>query len=304
MIGRIPIAILSFDRPDYLSDVLTSVRAQVDEHDRIILFQDGARKPYSTRRKADPAKIEACIELFRKIVPWGEVAASKTNLGIAQNYERAERELFDRARAPFALFLEDDLVLSPNYLAVTRMLLGLAQREKRIAYVSAYGDFWASREEQEKRRRDLIHMHENWGFAMSREAWLEERAFRHQYLELLAGRDYAERDDERIRAFYRARGWTVKVTSQDCARWIASVELGKVRLTTVPCHAHYIGKRGVHGTEEAYERAGFAEAVIFDGQPEMPRSPTATEIDAWLDVERRRFSTAPHPFYRGHVIGT
>ena len=228
----------------------------------------------------------------------------RNRTGIALNYERAERELFDRAKAPFALFLEDDLVLSPNYLAVTRMLLDLAQSEKRIAYVSAYGDFWASREEQEKRRRDLIHMHENWGFAMNREAWLAERVFRLQYLELVADRDYTERDDERIRAFYRARGWTVKVTSQDCARWIASVELGKVRLTTVPCHAHYIGKRGIHGTARAYDQAGFGETVIFDGQPEIPRRPTAAEIDAWLEVERRRFSVGPRPFYRGHVIGT
>ncbi len=303
-IGRFPIAILSFDRPEYLREVLTSLRVQTDERDRITLFQDGAWNPYSARKKADPANIQACVELFRRIFPWGEIAASEQNLGIAQNYERAELELFGRARAPCALFLEDDLVLSPNYLAVTRMLLELAQREKRIAYVSAYGDFWASREEQEKRRRELIHMHENWGFAMSREAWLEERPFRRQYLELLAGRDYTERDDARIRAFYRARRWTVNVTSQDCARWIASIELNKVRLTTVPCHARYIGRRGVHSTKQAYDRAGFAKTVIFDGQPETPRSPTPAEIDAWVDLERRRFGAEPSPFYRGHAIGT
>jgi hypothetical protein len=302
-VTRFPIAILSFDRPDYLQRVLLSLRPQVSQADRIVLFQDGARNPYSKQQKADPGMIDACIQIFRSSIPWGIVAASEHNLGIADNYERAEREIFKELDAPAGLFLEDDLVLSPNYLAVTEMLLDLAQRDRRISYVSAYGHFWADPADQMARRRDLIHMHENWGFAMTQEAWRAERPFRRQYLKLVQGRDYTQRDHDAIVRFYRNRGWNLKPTSQDAARWIASIELGRVRLTTFPCHARYIGRHGVHFTEEAYERAGFASSQLFGGTPIVPNPPTDRQFAQWLAEERGRFKDEPKAFYPGHVTG-
>ena len=264
---RFPIAILSFDRPRYLREVLLSLRPQVDRRDRIVLFQDGAWNTYSGQPRARPDNIAACILLFQRILPWGIVAASDRNLGVAENYERAEQELFGRMEAPCALFLEDDLVLSPNFLTVTRMLLDLAQREPRIAYVSAYGNFWAPPSEQKSRARELMHMHENWGFAMTREAWLAERPFRREYLRLVQGTDYMRRHEGAIIRSYESRGWKTTVTSQDAARWIASLELGKVRLTTFPCHARNIGRIGVHSNEAFYDAAKFASAAFYPGRP-------------------------------------
>src|ERR1700674_3663882 len=48
--------------------------------------------------------------------------ATKGNIGIALNYERAENYMFKALGRPYALFLEDDLVLSPQYLTVNRSL--------------------------------------------------------------------------------------------------------------------------------------------------------------------------------------
>jgi hypothetical protein len=301
---RLPIAILSFDRPHYLQQVLLSLQPQVDRQDCIILFQDGAWNPFSRQFKANPDAIAECIRLFRTIFPSGIVAASDCNFGIAQNYERAEQEIFGRMEAPYGLFLEDDLVLSPNYLNVTRMLLDLAKRDKRIAYVSAYGNFWASLQDQEAQKRKLIHMHENWGFAMTRNAWLAERPFRLEYLRLLEGIDYTLRDPRAIIQFYARRGWKTSISSQDAARWIASAELGKVRLTTFPCHARYIGAVGLHSTKETYAKAQFAGATFFTGDPARPDRPTNKQYEAWLAAERKRFTTEPKSFYANHATGT
>jgi hypothetical protein len=298
---RFPIAILSFDRPRYLREVLLTLRPQVDRRDRIVLFQDGAWNRYSGQLRAMPENITACVLLFQRIVPWGVVAMSDSNLGVAENYERAEQELFDHMRAPCALFLEDDLVLSPNFLAVTRMLLNLAQRDPRISYVSAYGNFWAAPSEQLSRAREVIHMHENWGFALTREAWLAERPFRRKYLQLVLGTDYMQRDEGSIIRFYESRGWSTNVTSQDAARWIASLELGKVRLTSFPCHARYIGRvGGVHGSEAFYDAAKFASAAFYPRRPSRPKPPTDAQIENWLNVERGRFTSHPRPFYDSH----
>ena len=300
------VAILSFNRPRYLREVLTSLRAQISQRDEIVLFQDGAVNPFSGRVKAAQEDIRACVDLFASLIPWGHVVEADRNLGIALNYERAETYYFADRRRPYALFLEDDLVLSPNYLNTIRNLLRLAESDPRIAYVSACGNMWASRDEQRRRRAELQHMHENWGFAMTRTAWLEERPFREQYLAMVADRDYSLRDNAAIFAFYAGRGWTTRISSQDAARWIASIELGKVRVTSFACHARYIGEEGEHFRPQLYRDSGFDRTQMFDGKPADLLPPSSAEIEAWIDTERRRFKGEIGPFYRGHghVVAT
>ena len=120
---------------------------------------------------------------------------------------------------------------------------------------------------------------------------------------MVGGADYTQRDWRSILHFYEARGWKTTVSSQDGARWIASLELGKVRLTTFPCHARNIGRHGVHFTELFYDQSGLASAAVFDGRPQRPDPPSDVQIDLWLATERRRFTTDPQPFYAGHATG-
>lgn len=291
------IAILSFNRPHYLQKVLDSLRVQVCERDEIALLQDGAVNPWSGQVKASQESIQECIDLFRRTIPWGTVIQSQDNVSIALNYERAETHFFETLRRPHALILEDDLVLSPQYLRVTNALIEIAQSEKRIAYVSACGNMWASLDEQRRRQSELQHMHENWGFAMTREAWLDERPFREQYLRLLNGHDYSQRDHARIMNFYRKRGWSLKITSQDSARWIASVELGKIRLTTFACHARYIGETGEHFTPQLYRDGEFDKTLMIDTPVTKPSLPTSEQIETWLENERKRFKGERGGFY-------
>jgi hypothetical protein len=294
-----PIAILSFNRPRYLRPVLASLRPQVSEQDRIVLFQDGGWNRWSGRQKGSAELIAQCVSIFRRAIPWGEVVEAPENLGIALNYERAERHLFEGLQAEKALLLEDDLVLSPNYLGVIGKLLDIAERDQRIAYVSAYGDFWASRRDQRRRAGDLIPMHENWGAALTRRAWLAERPFRKQYLELVADCDYSRRNHKAIDAFYAARGWDNVVSSQDGSRWIGCAERGEVRVTTFACHARYIGKQGEHSTPKLFKASKFSKTAMFRGIPPGLTGPTDEQVARWLDAERLRFQGRDKPFNAG-----
>jgi hypothetical protein len=109
----VPIAILSFDRPHYLCEVLHSLCGQVSVRDEILLFQDGPINPSTGQLKTTPERIQQCIRVFQRLIPWGTVLAAEGNNGIAFNYDRAENYLFKKLGRPHALFLEDDLVLSP-----------------------------------------------------------------------------------------------------------------------------------------------------------------------------------------------
>lgn len=295
--AALPVQILSFDRPQYLAPVLRSLHRQLPQGAPVALFQDGAYNAQSARWKADPARIAACVALFRQIFPWGEVHESPVNLGVAGNYRRAEEHCFRHLNAAQGLFLEDDLVLSRHYLAAIRRLLALAAADRRIAYVSACGNLWAGLWRQWQQRRRVMHMQENWGFAMTRTAWQEEQAFRTGYLRLLDGVDYSRRDNERIFAFYRDHGYEVPITSQDGARWIACLRLGRVRISTVACYGRYIGAQGEHSTQAHYDANGFARTRMASWSPGPLHAPSEDEIAAWLAVETRRFTGHYAPFY-------
>jgi hypothetical protein len=65
----IAIAILSYDRPHYLTQVLDSLAPQLSEFDQVYLFQDAAWNPHSGTTKTDPELIEECCMHFSRIIP-------------------------------------------------------------------------------------------------------------------------------------------------------------------------------------------------------------------------------------------
>jgi hypothetical protein len=155
--------------------------------------------------------------------------------------------------------------------------------------VSAYGDFWASVEQQRKRKNQLAPMHENWGAALTKRSWLAQKPIRDRYWEFVKDTDYSLRDHEAIRAFYDHLGYRCRTSSQDASRWVACCDAGMTRITTATCHARYVGATGEHMTPEYYERYRFADAQIFPEKP-IISMPTQGEIEAWLRASRDDFT--------------
>ena len=81
-----PIAVISFNRPHLLEQVLRGLREQTSPPDPagVYLFQDGG-----------PQSAPECVGIFKNIFPQGRAFVDDTNLGIAMNYDRAERFVFD-----------------------------------------------------------------------------------------------------------------------------------------------------------------------------------------------------------------
>src|SRR5262245_31156811 len=105
---RLPILVLSFNRPHYLSPVLEALAAQAGlAAERVHLFQDGAVNAYSGRVAARREDVDACVALFRRRFPGGHVHLAPANIGIAENFLRAERFAFEELGAECAYFFED-----------------------------------------------------------------------------------------------------------------------------------------------------------------------------------------------------
>ena len=259
-----PIVVLSFNRPHYLRPTLESLREQrpgIDQG-RVHLFQDGAVNLYSGQRYADDVSIEQSIEVFREFFPGGHVHASLANIGICENFLRAEQFVFKTLNAPVAYFFEDDMVLSPHYISALDMLRR-ALCGRRVGYFNACGAFASDLDEQTARHDQLIAMGHLWGFGLKRSHWLAMQLKLEPYYQLVVGRDYLGRSHDAIRAYFRTLGISHHATSQDAAKVLVTHALGSWQASTFPCLARYIGKEGLHFTADTFEKYGLHNTVLF-----------------------------------------
>ncbi|WP_210208095.1 hypothetical protein [Methylovirgula ligni] len=270
-----------------MKQVLDSLAPQLLPADTCYLFQDGGWNPISRIQKASESVILECTDTFSRLIPDGRAFVSSVNLGIAANYRRAEEFVFEALKAQEALFLEDDLVLSPHYLEVTSDLLEIAAAQPCIGYVSAYGDLWASLQEQVSKEGLLQLMHENWGSALTRASWLKQRPVREMYWLLIKSQDYRHRDHDKIRELFRELGYDIHHSSQDASRWIACADKNLLRLTTRTCHARYIGEVGEHEAKQRYKEYRFSESVWYPKRPKLTM-PTVAQLEAWCDEFKRQ----------------
>lgn len=283
-----PIAVISFARPDFLEPVLASLRAQLGvdwPKQKVILFQDGAVNAYSGVRKAEDHLIDRCVELFRAYFPEGQIVQSEQNIGVCENFLRAEKHLFEDLKTDCAYFFEDDLVLAPQYLQVMDRLAAAALESRFVGYFAAYGHRTASLETQHKNARRIERIDHHWGFGLLRVHWLELHQWLKPYYEFVVGSDYRHRPTPDILAYYRKQGIPLNVSSQDDVKKIGTYMLGRVSINTFPVLGRYIGSRGEHMTEATFEKLGFQHTVIYDGTVEAIDFPTTEAATRLLNLE-------------------
>lgn len=269
-----PICIIAFDRPDYLRRLCLSLKAQrgvhIAEH-RIHLIQDGAVSPRSGIAYAEPEKTAASIAAFREVFPGGVVHVSADNLGIAMNIRRAEHLAFVEQVAPLAYFFEDDLELSPFYMAMMERLRVLLEPHPNVGYFAAYGYHQTAADPQAPR---LVGLGQLWGFGLFRHCWEAMRPMLAPFFDIYARTDYQMRPQRRLMELFREKQLSAHATSQDAVRAVVCAELGFARITTDVCYARYIGERGANFSPEIFAARGYDCMAFVDHLP--ARMPEAT----------------------------
>jgi hypothetical protein len=253
-----PVAILSFNRADYFRRTLFSLSEQYDTPEVITLFQDGPRK------ESDQELIDQNVEVFQAHFPEGDIRVSDKNLGVALNYDRAERWAFEEHKAEAAMFFEDDMVVSPFYIQSLQAMLDMALKDDRVGYVACYGA--EARLPLERQRQDPTRyepLRHNWGFGLTRAQWDLNRPYVDQYLEIVGARDYRVRDYKALDQLFRGWGLQLLTTTQDVVKTAISTMLGWVKLNTRACLAQNIGADGLHTTQAGHRQAGHDKVEIY-----------------------------------------
>ena len=289
-----PIIIMSFNRPQFLEAVLRSLGAQTEAGLRgreVHLFQDGAVNRYSRIRYAADQDIEASVQVFRRYFPAGTVHRSPDNIGICENYLRAERYVFEERAFDHAYFLEDDMTLSPVYLEMLDRLHAWAEAAGNVAYFAAYGNYYATPEEiRSSDPHRLTTLDHNWGFGLIRRHWLELQPVLAGYYDIVLGTDYTRRPDAAIFALYDRSETAPRVSSQDAAKAIACDRLGLWRANTIVPYAKYIGTTGQHTTPELYRRVGYDRVVVSESLLAERSYPQAAEIAEKIAEQHQQYA--------------
>ncbi|WP_431272814.1 hypothetical protein [Dankookia sp. P2] len=184
------------------------------------------------------------------------------------------------------------MLLAPHYLTALGALAGLALADERIGCVAAYGDHRAGAGSDPAR---LIPMEHNWGFALTRRHWLERQPLLLAYRRLLAGVDYRDRPHRRIHEFFWSHGYGIEATSQDGAKHLAALVLGRLRLRCVPCYGHYVGQQGLHWSPAFYAASGHAETRLCLTPPPRFEMPSDQRMGELLEGNETRCADGWRP---------
>ncbi len=286
-----PIAVMSFNRPNYLRQVLESLAAQRQDlgKRRIVLYQDGAVSPITGRRFAEDADIEACRELFRRLIPWGTERVSEVNLGIAKNFRRAETELFADPANDIVYFFEDDLVLHPHYLdLLDRLALKTERLSVPVGYFSAYGAIRDTLRNQYRGRYRLQRMSFHWAFGLRRSHWLRMQPQMAEYFGFVEHCDYRDRDTPGILRHFAENGVLATVSSQDDVKKAVSYKLGAVSLSTSAAAGRYVGALGEHMDQAEFDRRGYADTQWLDRVEYDWEVPSRRQLESIRTIEIAR----------------
>lgn len=261
--GKIGVAIISFNRPKYLSRVINSLEQQSYlENTKFHLFQDGFKNIFSGKIKAKREEIEQSIAFFKSsnLDKGGSIFRVDENVGNGRNQYIANEimsSLYD-----YFLVVEDDVLLSPDYLRLCRVLID--QFGGRSDLHSFNLNFKKLREPSAKSLNKVIFGETHWWAEcyISRQ-WKIAKEYFKDYFRLIEEVDYSDIPREKIQELFKKHNFNKTQCSQDAGKDFALFKAKFKRITAVVNRGYYIGQQGIHFTPKLYQKMGWQNQLPY-----------------------------------------
>lgn len=257
---KLPIVLIAFDRPNYFEQCCEALSLQADGRD-VYLFQD------SPWHMSQVDNTNNNVSVFRKYFPSGRLYVSESNLGVGFNTKAARETIFKSHDA--AVFIEDDLVLSPWYMEMMDEFEQQFRDDPRIGMVNGYCGAVMRTDNTIERQRinknKFVRMDHTLAPIMWANKYEKITSTLYEYYDLIKGRDYRLRDHQRIWQFWANKGIPSNkiVTSQDCATVLSMLMNNQIKISTATNNLLYIGEYGVHSNPHAYNEYGWDRFPVY-----------------------------------------
>lgn len=268
---KLGICVVAWNRPKYLKQTLESLKANDLTDTKVYLFQDGHTCKFTGTQLTPSKTIEKSVETFREIFPKGAIHLQKENVSVAINQYDA-LTLMAQAHEQF-IFLEDDVLLSPHYIQLMRILDKQFADDDRIASISPSFRAYCERKEWQDNEDKLIL--EN-GHIWAELYWSDKLRkvldIYLSYYSMVKDKPYKARPHGQIRQLFEDSKFSyAKVTSQDMGKDWAVYMTGMKRARMKVNRATGIGDVGFHSTPQKMKR-------LMDGHNEVYVSDTELKI--------------------------
>jgi hypothetical protein len=253
-----PIAILLHNRTQDLAEVLASLRDQdlPPDESRLWFFLDS----YSGSKSeffGIPDRTKQVLDIAYAHFPRANFYLNDSNKGIANQFEIAERFLFATYEdTEWMTFFEDDLILTHDYLSSLAELTSYADQFDEICQVSVSGE---TEGEQSEGVNALYLAGHAWGFSLKRSHFEERQKLVSQYLKILEGRPYFQREHQKVIDQLSTLGLVASGSSQDLVKRSIMHAFGKFALTVGGRGGRYVGSTGDNFTPEIFKSMGYQD---------------------------------------------
>lgn len=269
--GKLGIALISFNRPEYFSQVITALEQQTHlDNTTFHLFQDGALSALSLKTKADKENIKQSIALFQNssLPKWESIIRVEINVGNGINQFGA-KELMSKTYDYF-LVIEDDVLLSPDYLRLCRVMIEQFSNTEDLHSFNLGFHRLCPLKKIEKYLDKIVFKDAHWwAECFISKQWLKARPYFLEYYKLIKNCDYSSLPTAKIRSLFHQNGYYNKgQCSQDAGKDYALFRAGLKRLTAVVNRGYYIGEQGIHFTPERYKSMSWDKQKPFAHFPD------------------------------------
>jgi hypothetical protein len=263
-VNSIGLAIACWNRPHYFVQLINSLEANVDNNSGVDfhLFLDGNECRFRHQPTTDQKLIRECEEIWKKsILPDKQIHKRYWNSSIAiHQYELMQTmsSLYEKF-----IFLEDDVVVSPNFMTLMKQVLNQFKDDENVFSISPGFKLLCKSDDIDK-NYDAIKFSEGhfWAEGIWAHKWKKILPRFSQYVEIVRQRPYSFRDNGKIKELFVKGGRVMPTTSQDNAKdWAISLS-GMKRARMVVNRATGIGDIGFHSSKEKLSKSGDGHNVI------------------------------------------
>jgi len=266
---KIGVGIVSWNRPQYLKELLSSLeKNELDDLD-FHLFQDGHICKFTGVEKTKESLIKESVKLFEKSkLPNKKLHMQKKNVSVAINQFEAMRFLMTNYEQ--FIFLENDVVVSKNFFGLMKRILTQFEDDGQIACVSPGFRRKCYEEDTDYFANKLMLTDGHfWAEACWSKKWkLVEDEFM-AYYNIVQHRPYNQRNDVAIKALFKRSGIKRAATSQDNGKDWAILKSGMRRARFIVNRATGIGDHGIHSTPAKMKKMGDGHNSIYEFEDEV-----------------------------------